>query len=111
MVKLSGVKLAYGERVLFEDAEFLIRDGDKIGLVGPNGAGKTSVFKLIAGIEKPDDGTISMDPGTVVGYFSQDAGEMSGRSALEEAMAGAGEVFRIKEELAVLEHKMSDAAG
>jgi ATP-binding cassette subfamily F protein 3 len=111
MVKLSGVKLAYGERVLFENAEFLIRDGDKIGLVGPNGAGKTSVFRLIAELEKPDDGSIAMDPGTVVGYFSQDAAEMSGRSALEEAMAGAGEVFRIKEELAALEHKMADAAG
>jgi ATP-binding cassette, subfamily F, member 3 len=108
MVNLSGVKLAYGERVLFENVEFLIRPGDKIGLVGPNGAGKTSIFRLLAGEEDADSGSVVKDPGTVIGYFSQNVGEMSGRSALEEALAGAGEVFRIRGELEALEQRMSD---
>ncbi len=91
--------------------DFLLRPGDKVGLVGPNGAGKTTLFKVICGLEKPDDGTVSMDPGTVVGYFSQEVGEMSGRSALEEVMAGAGRVYEVGREMAELEHRMSDARG
>jgi len=108
MVNLSQVKLAYGDRVLFQNSDLLIRPGDKLGLVGPNGAGKTTVFKLITGEETPDEGTVTIDPGVVVGYFSQDVGEMSGRSALEEVLLGSGRVHALGAELADLEHRMSE---
>ena len=111
MLKLSAISLAYGERIIFKDGEFLVRPGDRIGLVGPNGAGKTSLFKIIAGIEKPDSGDISMDPGTVIGYFSQDVGEMSGRTVLEEALSGAGRVYELKLELEALEARMAEPEG
>jgi ATP-binding cassette subfamily F protein 3 len=111
MVNLSHIRVAYGERIIFNNGDFLLRPGDKVGLVGPNGAGKTTLFKVICGIEKPDEGTVSMDPGTVVGYFSQEVGEMSGRSAREEVLAGAGRVFETGREMAALEHRMSDADG
>jgi len=108
VTKLSNIRLAYGERVIFDRGELLVRPGDRIGLVGPNGAGKTSLFRIIAGLERPDAGEVSMDPGTVVGYFSQEVGEMSGRSALDEVMAGAGRVFELKSELESLEHRMGE---
>ncbi len=110
MVKLSQVTLAYGDRVLFSNADLLIRPGDKIGLVGLNGAGKTSVFRLIAGQETPDDGTLTVDPGVVVGYFSQDVGELSGRSALAEVLAGAGRVHELGLEMAELEYQMAEGS-
>lgn len=108
MIKLSGVRVAYGEQIILNDADFLVRPGDRIALVGPNGAGKTTLLRVIAGEEKPDRGSITMDPGTVVGYFKQDTAEMSGRSALQEVIAGAGAVFEIGKELEALEHRMSD---
>ncbi len=108
MVNLSQVKLAHGDRVLFSNADLLIRPGDKIGLVGPNGAGKTTVFRLIAGEETPDEGTVTIDPGVVVGYFSQDVGEMSDRSALEEVLTGAGCVHELGLKMAELEHQMAE---
>ena len=111
MINLSNIHVAYGGRVIFQNGDFLVRPGDKIGLVGPNGAGKTTLFRVIAGQEKPDAGTVSIDPGTVVGYFSQDVGEMAGRSALQEVLAGAGAVWEIGQQLAELEHRMSDPAG
>ena len=111
VIKLSNIRVAYGERIIFNDAEFLIRPGDRIGLVGPNGAGKTTLFRVIAGEEKPDAGAVSIDPGTVIGYFSQTVGEMSGRSALEEVLAGAGAVYEIGLRLAELEHRMADPAA
>jgi ATP-binding cassette, subfamily F, member 3 len=107
VVNLSHIRVAYGERVVFTDGDFLLRPRDKVGLVGPNGAGKTTLFKVICGIETPDEGTVSMDPGTVIGYFSQEVGEMSGRSALEEVLAGAGRMFEVGREMAALEHRMS----
>ena len=111
MLNLSNIRVAFGERVIFRNGDFLLRPGDRVGLVGPNGAGKTTLFKVICGLEQPDEGAVSMDPGTVVGYFSQEVGEMSGRSALQEVVAGAGRVFDIGREMAELEHRMSDADG
>ncbi len=107
MINLSNVKIAYSNRVLFENANFLVRPGDKIGLVGPNGAGKTTVFRLITGEEKPDEGEIFINAGIVIGYFSQDVGEMSGRSALEEVKAGAGKVYEIGLKLQEIENEMA----
>lgn len=111
MVNLSGIRVAYGERVILDNADFLIRAGDRIGLVGPNGAGKTTLLRVIAGEEKPDSGEFSVDPGTVIGYFSQSVGEMSGRSALEEVLAGAGAVWETGQRLAELEHRMGDPSA
>jgi ATP-binding cassette, subfamily F, member 3 len=111
VTKLSNIRLAYGERIIIDEGQLLIRPGDRIGLVGPNGAGKTSLFRIIAGIEKPDGGDIVREGDRVVGYFSQEVGEMSGRSALEEVMAGAGRVYSLSLELEALEHRMSDPEG
>jgi ATP-binding cassette subfamily F protein 3 len=111
VMKLTGIRVAYGERVLLDNADLLIRPGDKIGLVGPNGAGKTTLLKVIAGEEKPDDGTLLVDSGTVIGYFSQNVGEMSGRSALEEVLSGSGTVYEIGQKLSELEHRMADATA
>ena len=108
MINLANVKVVYSNRTLFQNANFLVRPGDKIGLVGPNGAGKTTVFRLITGEEKPDEGEININAGIVIGYFSQDVGEMSGRTALAEVLAGAGRVYKIGRKLHELEHQMAD---
>ncbi|MBF0499596.1 MAG: ABC-F family ATP-binding cassette domain-containing protein [Candidatus Riflebacteria bacterium] len=111
MINLSNVKVVYGKRILFQNANFLVRPADKIGLVGPNGAGKTTVFRLITGEEHPDEGEILVNPGIVIGYFSQSVGEMSGHSALQEVLAGAGKVYELGKKLHELEHRMADPSG
>ena len=106
MINVSNATKRYGDRVLYQGASFLVRQGDKIGLVGPNGAGKSTIFKVIVGHEHLDDGTVTVDPGVLVGYFDQNIGEMAGRSALAECMAGAGKVSEIGLELAKMEERM-----
>jgi ATPase subunit of ABC transporter with duplicated ATPase domains len=82
--------------------------GERVGLVGPNGSGKSTIFRMIMREEQPDGGQVSIDRGVTVGYFSQDVGEMKGRSVLEETLAGAGEVSEAGRELRELEIAMGD---
>lgn len=107
--KLSGVSLHFGGRDILKNADLLVRPGDRIGVVGPNGAGKSTLFKLIVGEEKPSEGEIITDnKRMVIGYFAQNTGEMSGRSVLDEVIAGSGRVAEIGKRLTVLEERMGD---
>src|SRR4051812_50218492 len=92
MIRLDNVSKQVGHQILFIEASAALQKGEKIGLVGPNGAGKTTLFRMISGQEPPDEGQVSLDRGITIGYFSQDVGEMSGRSAVAEVMDGAGPV-------------------
>ena len=108
MIRLDNVSKQVGHQILFIEASAALLKGEKIGLVGPNGAGKTTLFRMIAGQEPPDEGQVSTDRGISIGYFSQDVGEMSGRSAVSEVMDGAGPVSVVAGELKQLETAMAD---
>ena len=108
MIRLDNVSKQVGHQILFIEASAALQKGEKIGLVGPNGAGKTTLFRMIAGQEPPDEGQVSLDRGISIGYFSQDVGEMSGRSAVAEVMDGAGPVSVVAAELKELEAAMAD---
>src|SRR5579859_7430746 len=108
MIRLDNISKQQGHQILFIEASAALQKGEKAGLVGPNGAGKTTLFRMITGQEQPDAGQVAVDRGVTVGYFSQDVGEMRGRSVLEETMAGAGEVSEAAHELHALEHAMAD---
>jgi ATPase subunit of ABC transporter with duplicated ATPase domains len=108
MIALSHVDKHYGRRALLVDGSFQLNPGEKVGLVGPNGSGKTTIFRLIAGEEEPDAGDVSVPKSIALGYFRQDAGEMSGRIVLEEAIAGSGTLGDLHHELAELEHALGD---
>ncbi len=108
MVQLSNISKQHGSQILFKDASCQILPGTHTGLVGPNGAGKTTVFRIIAGQEEPDSGEVILPKKTTVGYFSQDVGEMSGRSALEEVMATCGPTVRLAAEMKEMEAAMCE---
>ena len=108
MIRLDNVSKQAGHQILFIEASAALNKGEKIGLVGPNGAGKTTLFRMIAGEELPDEGQVSTDRGITIGYFNQDVGEMSGRSAVAEVMDGAGPVSEFASELRELEAAMAD---
>jgi ATPase subunit of ABC transporter with duplicated ATPase domains len=108
MIKLESIGKQNGKQIVFIEASAALQRGEKVGLVGPNGAGKTTLFRLITGEEQPDEGQVSIDRGVTVGYFSQDVGDMQGRSAVAEVMEGAGPAGAIMTELAELEAAMAD---
>ena len=110
MISFSRVGKQYGRQVLFVDASFQLNPGEKVGLVGPNGAGKTTLFRMIVGEETPDEGDVSVPKKLTVGYFRQDVEEMSGRSVLDEAIAGSGRLGDLHHELEDLQQAMTDPA-
>jgi len=108
MIRLDQISKQHGRQILFLEASMSVFRGETIGLVGPNGAGKSTIFRMIVREEEPDAGQVVIEKGLSIGYFSQNVGEMSGRSVVEETMAGAGEVATLLHELRELEHAMAD---
>ena len=108
MIRLDNVSKQNGHQILFIEASAAFNRGEKVGLVGPNGSGKTTLFRMITGQEAPDEGQVAVDRGVTIGYFSQDVGEMSGRSAVAEVMDGVGPVSEVGAELKELEAAMAD---
>jgi ATPase subunit of ABC transporter with duplicated ATPase domains len=108
MIRLDNISKQNGHQIVFIEAAGALLKGEKIGLVGPNGSGKTTLFRLITGQEPPDEGQVVVERGVSIGYFSQDVGEMAGRSAVAEVMEGAGPVSVVAAELKDLEVAMGD---
>jgi ATPase subunit of ABC transporter with duplicated ATPase domains len=108
MISFSRISKQYGRQVLFVDASFQLNPGEKVGLVGPNGAGKTTLFRMIVGEESADEGDVSVPKKLTIGYFRQDVEEMSGRSVLDEAIAGSGRVGDLHHELEALNRAMAE---
>ncbi len=108
MIRLESIGKQNGKQIVFIEASAALQKGEKVGLVGPNGAGKTTLFRMITGEEAPDEGQVSVDRGVTIGYFSQDVGEMAGRSVVAEVMDGAGPVSELMREMAELEAAMGD---
>jgi len=108
MIRLDNISKQIGHQILFIEASAALQKGEKVGLVGPNGAGKTTLFRMITGEDEPDEGQVAVDRGVSIGYFSQDVGDMAGRSAVSEVMDGAGPVSAVAAELKELEAAMGD---
>jgi ATP-binding cassette subfamily F protein 3 len=108
MIHLTNICKQHGTQILFQDASLQILPNTRTGLVGPNGAGKTTIFRLVTGEEEVDRGEISCAKKTVIGYFSQDVGEMAGHSVLAEVMSAAGEIVEMGRQMREMEAKMSE---
>src|ERR687884_285337 len=108
MIAISNINKQYGKQLVFVEASFQLNPGEKVGIVGPNGSGKTTLFRMITGEESPDEGDVTVPKRLTIGYFRQDVEEMSGRSVLDEAIAGSGRVGDLHHELESLQQAMAD---
>lgn len=103
MISFNNVSKNYGGQILYENASFILRPGDKVGLVGPNGAGKTTVFRVLMKEEGFDGGSITVPDKVRVAYFSQNIGEMRGRTVIEEVMSGSAKASELAREMRKIE--------
>lgn len=110
MIHFAKVSKQYGPRILYKNASFQINQGEKIGLVGPNGAGKTTIFRILMNEEGIDSGSVSKPERVVIGYFSQNIEEMSGKSVIQEAMSANDQFPKVQAQIKALEKKLEDSA-
>jgi ATP-binding cassette subfamily F protein 3 len=96
MVTLSGIRKAYGVRVLFADATLQVNRQDRIGLVGPNGAGKTTLLSIILGRDSADSGEISVERGISTGYLAQENMPAGDETVIELATAIRPEYTKLR---------------
>jgi ATP-binding cassette subfamily F protein 3 len=108
MIHLTNITRQHGSQRLFHKASLQILPGSRTGLVGPNGTGKSTIFRLITGEETVDGGQITCAKNTVIGHFSQETGEMAGRSALAEVMSASADVVNLAEKMRQMETAMAE---
>lgn len=107
---LNDIARLHGGRTIFRGLSWTIQSGEKIGLVGPNGVGKSSLLRILAGLEPPDTGALTMRRHARVAYLPQEYAGEPERPVLAELLAGRADVAALEERMAVLEERMADPA-
>jgi len=92
VISLSSAQLAFGHHALLDHAEFSLETGERVGLIGRNGTGKSSLLKIIAGMQKLDDGLLVMQQGLKVVYVEQEPQFEAGQSVHDAVASGLGEL-------------------
>jgi sulfate-transporting ATPase len=90
VINAEGITKSFGDKVLVDNASFVIPAGAIVGVVGPNGAGKTTLFRMITGQDKPDKGIITVGSTVKLGYVDQSRSSLdANKSIFDEISAGA----------------------
>lgn len=108
MIQLTSAGKRFGPKLLFDNLNWLITPGDRVGLVGANGTGKSTLLKTLGGIESLDYGSITQMKGISAGYLPQDGLSLSGRSVFEECMSVFDRLRAMEREMEDLTHKMAE---
>ena len=107
MLQLTDAGKRYGQKLLFEHANWLITPNEKTALVGANGTGKSTILKVLGSLESLDYGTVQLTRGMSIGYLPQDGLAMSGRTVFEECLSVFDELRNMEQELEQLAESLS----
>jgi len=99
MLSLQQAGKRFGPRVLFLEANWLIRNDEKTALVGANGAGKSTLMKVLCGLETLDYGTLEQTRGISIGYLPQEGLQLAGRTVFEECLTVFDELHEMESEI------------
>jgi ATP-binding cassette subfamily F protein 3 len=106
MVSVNGVTVSFGGYNLFDNVSFLINPKDRIGLAGKNGAGKSTMLKLLAGLQSPTKGEVSIPKECKIGYLPQDMTHQHGRTVFEETESAFAEIKEMQARLDDINHQL-----
>ena len=109
MLSISNLCRRFGSQVVFDHASWTVTERERVALVGANGSGKSTLLRMIAGLDEPDDGTISLPRGWAVGYLPQDGISATGRTVMEEALGAFADVLALERECRDLEEALAHA--
>ncbi len=95
VVEAIGVSKAFGEKLLFENLNFMLPPNGIVGIIGPNGAGKTTLFRLMQGLEKADKGTFEVGETVKIGYVDQSHADIDPNKTVYQVISGGTEFIRV----------------
>jgi ATP-binding cassette ChvD family protein len=95
VIEAHGVSKAYGDRLLFDNLEFVLPKNGIVGVIGPNGAGKTTLFRMIMGLEKVDKGTFEVGETVKVAYVDQSHEGIDPEKTVYQVISGGQEMMRL----------------
>ena len=95
VINAEGVSKSFGDKLLFEDLNFMLPPNGIVGVIGPNGAGKTTLFRMIIGTEKADKGTFSVGETVKIGYVDQQHADIDPNKSVFETISGGTEFIRV----------------
>ena len=112
MLVVNGITKRYGDQIILQEVNFAVNRGDRVGLIGPNGCGKTTLLQIIADLEDPDDGSITLNPPELhVGYLPQGL-QVEERTTIGDLLnQQRGELTRIEVELTRISDQIAFADG
>ena len=108
MISIEGLKVEFGVTPLFEDVSFVINKKDRIALVGKNGAGKSTMLKILAGEQRPTEGTVAVQRNITVGYLPQVMVLSDSRTVMEEAEMAFEHIFEMQERINRMNQELAD---
>ena len=108
MISFSRVNKLFGKQDVLVDCSFQVNPGERVGIVGANGSGKSTIFRLLLGLEDPDQGQISVPKNLRLGYLPQDVLQFRGKTVLAQVLDVAAEVRAIEAELALLARRLEE---
>ncbi len=106
MISAQNIFLKFGDRVLFDEINFVIKDSDKVGLVGRNGAGKSTLLRVLAREQTPDSGSLDFPNGKTLGFLTQDIPLSNDVSVIEECMSAFSEMQDLQKNIEKLNQEM-----
>jgi len=106
MISAQNVFLKFGDRVLFDEINFVVNDSDKVGLVGRNGAGKSTLLRMLAKQQTPDGGVLDFPNGRSIGFLTQDIPVSEDVSVMEECLSAFSEMQEIQDKIEHLNQEM-----
>ena len=98
LITLLDAQLAFGHVALLDHADFALESAERVGLIGRNGAGKSSMLKILAGMEKPDDGALQVQTGLRITYVAQEPNLDSDATVFEAASVGLAGVIAARDQ-------------
>ena len=107
MLWIQELSKSFGPQTLFENVQWQVNHGQRVGLIGPNGAGKSTLIKIVAGMIEADHGQVNQIKGLKLGYLPQEVAELGGNSIRDEASKGLAELWKIKAEVDHLASRMA----
>ena len=106
MISAQNIFLKFGDRTLFDEINFVIKDNDKVGLVGRNGAGKSTLLRVLAKEQSPDGGVLDFPNGRTIGFLTQDIPVSDDVTVMEECLTAFSEMQEIQDNIAKLNQEM-----